>query len=141
MKFQNCRSTLFAAALICTPLVGCGEPSGTNNTMPDGGEPDAAAEPLKPGIAMLTDLERVVDVTSNGRTVLFWKQSNGELFFYDTASGDLQTKTTLDTTELQNQQPHQMSDVGHIVAGYGVKPEAASRWDATNGWEKLKSPI
>jgi len=142
MKFTNVRSTLFGAALICTSLVGCGDDGG-NNTLPDGGGgSDASAEPLEPGIA-ITDLERVVDVTSDGRTVLFWKQSTGELYFYDTASGQLDLETTLEgsQTELLDQQPHAMSDVGHIVAGYGYQEEAASRWDATNGWKKLKNPV
>jgi uncharacterized membrane protein len=132
------RSTFLGAALLCSSLAGCGDGE-KQQTNPDAG-PDAYVEPLKPGIAMLTDLERVVDVTTDGRTVLFWKQSNGELYFYDTLTGQLDIQTTLDTTELQNQQPHDMSDAGHIVAGYGVNPEAASRWDATSGWKKLKSP-
>lgn len=132
--------TLFGAALLSTSLMACGDDTQHEEEVPDAGV-DAAPAPLQPGIAMLTDLERIVDVTSDGRTVLVWKQSNGELYFYDVASGALEIQTTLDLAELQNQQPHAMSDVGHIVAGYGVKPEAASRWDATNGWQKLKSPI
>ncbi len=139
MKFQNFRSTLFGAALVCSSLVGCGDPS--SNSMPDAGGPDAYVEPLKAGIAVLTDLERVVDVTSDGRTVLFWKQSNGELYFYDTASGQLDIKTSLTPQETPNEQPTGMSDVGQIVASYGGSPEAPARWDATNGWQKLKSPI
>jgi len=139
--FDYRSSTFLSAALVCTSAACGGGGGGSQNTPDAGGTGDAYVEPLKPGIAMLTDLERTVDVTSDGRTVLLWKQSNGELYFYDVASGQLEIKTTLDTTELQNQQPHEMSDVGHIVAGYGVKPEAAGRWDATNGWVKLKSPI
>lgn len=142
MKTENYRSlTLLGAALLCSSVAACGDSGGKQDTRDAGQQPDAYVEPLKPGIAIFTDLERAVDITRDGRTVLFWKQSNGELFFYDVASGQLDPKTTLDTTELQDQEPHAMSDDGHIVAGYGVAPEAASRWDATNGWVKLKSPI
>ncbi|MDX2092510.1 MAG: hypothetical protein SFX73_31895 [Kofleriaceae bacterium] len=140
MKFSVRGRTLLGAALLSTLLLACGDDGNPQTDPPDAGV-DAGPDPLLPGIAMLTDLERVVDVTSDGRTVLFWKQSNGELYFYDVATGNLEIQTTLDTEELQNQQPHAMSDVGHIVAGYGVRPEAASRWDAANGWQKLKSPV
>lgn len=141
MKSSSSRSsTLLGAALLCGSVLACGDNGGKIDTTPDAG-PDAHVEPLTPGIAMITDLERAVDITRDGRTALLWKQSNGEIYYYDVASGGLETKTTLDITELQNQQPHAMSDVGHIVAGYGVAPEAASRWDATNGWVKLKSPL
>jgi probable HAF family extracellular repeat protein len=136
----NYRSSTLLAALVCTSAA-CGDDGGTQHDTPDAGGGDASVEPLKPGIAMLTDLERAVDVTSNGRTVLFWKQSNGELYFYDVASGQLEVKTTLDPAGLETEQPHEMSDVGHIVAGYGAMPEAPSRWDASNGWLKLNSPI
>jgi uncharacterized membrane protein len=132
--------TFIAAAALCASLAACGDDGHQHDTTADGGM-DSAPEPLKPGIAMLTDLERAVDVTTDGRTALLWKQSNGELYFYDVATGGLEVQTTLDVTELQNQQPHGMSDVGHIAAGYGVDPEAAGLWDATNGWKKLKSPI
>lgn len=138
MKLKNSSPSLLGAALAFASLAACGD---SNTTVtPDGGTPDAFVEPLVPGIAMITDIDWAVDVTSDGRTALLWK-ANGELYFYDVVSGQLETKTTLDTTELQNQQPHAMSDLGHIAAGYGVDPEAAGLWDATNGWKKLKSPL
>lgn len=121
-------------------LAACGDNNGAQHDTPDAGV-DAPGAPLEAGIKILPDLERVVDVTTNGRTVLVWKQSTGALYYYDVASGAIEMKTTLDATALETQQPHAMSDHGQIVAGYGVSPEAASRWDATNGWVKLKSPL
>ena len=103
----------------------------------DSGQPDAASTPR----LEILEAERPVAVSGDGKTVLVWQQSSGELSTYDVATSTLTPKTTLAPEGLEKQQPMALSNTRRIAAGYGSRPTEPALWDETHGWVQLGSPL